>query len=343
MIDTRKLLLLFARCAAAGVIGIAGMVGMAQSAYAEVIELKVSHFLPPNHTFHKELLRWSEELLKKSNGQLVLKVFPASQMGPLPRQFDLARTGVADMALGLHGATPGRFPVTELVQLPYLVTSSAKSSPLLTELAPKYLAAEHAGVRVLYLLTTSPLKFHMSKAKIDSIADFKGLRIRYVGEVFANTIKAFGGVPVAVSPAETADAMSKGTVDGAMFPFEGAQSFQLGTETKYSYEPGISAATFFLVMNPKSYDKLPPNLRKLIDDTTGPAAARRVGEILDNVVETEGRAYMVSKGTKIVTFSDKTTSDMKAAVAPLVAEALGKVDKQNLPGTAFYNAFQKAN
>jgi TRAP-type C4-dicarboxylate transport system substrate-binding protein len=233
--------------------------------------------------------------------------------------------------------------VTELVQLPYLVNSSTKSSALLTELAPQYLATEHAGVRILYLLTTSPLKFHMSKAKIDSMADFKGLRIRYVGESFANSIKAFGGVPVAVSPAETADAMSKGIVDGAMFPFEGAQSFQLGAETKFSYEPGISAATFFLVMNPKSYDKLPPDLRKLIDDTTGPAAARRVGDILENVVETEGRAYMVSKGTKIVTFSDKTIADMKVAVAPLIAQALTKVDKQGLPGTAFYNAFQKSN
>ncbi|MDP2678816.1 MAG: TRAP transporter substrate-binding protein [Rhodoferax sp.] len=336
---TKKLLSMFARVATAGVIGLAGVL---QSAQAEVVELKVSHFLPPNHTFHKELLRWSEDLLKKSNGQLVLKVFPASQMGPLPRQFDLARTGVADMALGLHGSTPGRFPMTELVQLPYLVTSSAKSSALMTELAPKYLAEEHGGVRILYLLTTSPLKFHMSKAKIDSMADFKGLRIRYVGESFANTIKAFGGVPVAVSPAETADAMSKGIVDGAMFPYEGAQSFQLGTETKYSYEPGISAATFFLVMNPKSYDKLSPDLRKLIDDTTGPAAARRVGDILENVVETEGRTYMESKGTKIVSFSDKAITEMKAAVAPQVAEAVSKVDSKNLPGSAFYKAMLQA-
>jgi len=336
---TKKLLSMFARVATAGVIGLAGVL---QSAQAEVVELKVSHFLPPNHTFHKELLRWSEDLLKKSNGQLVLKVFPASQMGPLPRQFDLARTGVADMALGLHGSTPGRFSMTELVQLPYLVTSSSKSSALMTELAPKYLAEEHGGVRILYLLTTSPLKFHMSKAKIDSMADFKGLRIRYVGESFANTIKAFGGVPVAVSPAETADAMSKGIVDGAMFPYEGAQSFQLGTETKYSYEPGISAATFFLVMNPKSYDKLPPDLRKLIDDTTGPAAARRVGDILENVVETEGRTYMESKGTKIVSFSDKAIAEMKAAVAPQVAEAVSKVDNKNLPGSAFYKAMLQA-
>lgn len=337
MVNTKKLLSLVARCATAGVICFAAI---AQNVHADVIELKVSHWLPTNSVFHEELLRWSKELQEKSNGQLVLKIFPSSQMGPLPRQFDLARTGVADLALGLHASTPGRFPVTELAHMPYMVSNSANSSKLLTELAPKYLASEHVGVRILYLLASPPLKFHMTKAKLDSMADFRGLRIRYAGEAFANSVKAFGAVPVAVSPGESADAMSKGIVDGALFPFEGAQAYQLGTEAKYSYEPGINSTTFFLVMNPKSYDKLPPNLRKLIDDTTGPEAARRVGELLENV-EKEGRAYMVSKGVKVVSFSDKTISDMKTAVAPLVTEAVGKVDSRNLPGTAFYNAFKK--
>jgi TRAP-type C4-dicarboxylate transport system substrate-binding protein len=322
------------------VAGLVGMTCFAQNALAEVIELKVSHYLPPNHVFHKELLRWSEELKTKSNGQLVMKVFPAGQMGPLPRQFDLARTGVADIALGLHGSTPGRFPMTEIAHLPYMVAESAESSKLLTELAPKYLANEHAGVRILYLLATPPLKFHMSKARINSLADFKGLRIRYAGEAFANTVKAFGGVPVAVSPAETADAMSKGIVDGALFPFEGAQAFQLGTETKFSYEPGVNAATFFLVMNPKSYAKLPANLRKLIDDTTGPEAAHRVGAMLD-AVEKEGRAYMLSKSTQVVTVPDALAQEMKAAVKPLVQVAVAKVEERHLPAKEFYSAFQK--
>lgn len=327
-----------ARCAAAGIIGIACI---AQSARAEVIELKVSHFLPSNHEFHKELLRWSEELNKKSNGQLVLKVFPSSQMGPFPRQFDLARTGVADISLGMHGSTPGRFAMTELAHLPYLVTNSAKSSKMLTELAPKYLASEHAGVRILYLLATPPLKFHLSKARVNSLADFKGLRIRYAGESFANTVKAFGAAPVAVSPGETADAMSKGIVDGALFPFEGAQSFQLGTETKFSYEPGINAATFFLVMNPKSYEKLPPNLRALIDQTTGPAAAERVGQIMEDS-EKEGRAYMLSKGVQVVPFSESITWEMRAALRPLIKEGIAKVNALGKPGSEFYSEFQKA-
>src|SRR3989339_1321407 len=92
---TKKLLSMFARVATAGVIGLAGVL---QSAQAEVVELKVSHFLPPNHTFHKELLRWSEDLLKKSNGQLVLKVFPASQMGLCRPNSALPGTGGAIMA-----------------------------------------------------------------------------------------------------------------------------------------------------------------------------------------------------------------------------------------------------
>jgi TRAP-type C4-dicarboxylate transport system substrate-binding protein len=248
-------------------------------AQAQTIELKATHFLPPNHAFHKELTRWGDELAKKSNGRLTVKVFPSGQMGPTPRQFDLVRTGVADVGVGLSGASPGRFPMTEVSNLPFAVNESARSSKAMTELAPKYLTQEYAGVRILQIVLTPPLKFHMAKAKFNTLADFKGLRIRYAGELFAESIKAFGGTPVAVPPGETVDAMGKGTVDGAMFPHEGAQSFQLSTVAKFSYEPGINAASFFFIMNPATYDKLPADLRALIDQTTArlpPSASARI-------------------------------------------------------------------
>jgi TRAP-type C4-dicarboxylate transport system substrate-binding protein len=313
----------------------------AGSARAEEIELKVSHFLPPNHTFHKELLRWAEELSKKSGGRLILKVFPAGQMGPPPRQFDLVRTGVADMAIGLTGSTPGRFPLTELSNLPFTVNESAKASKALTELAPKYLMPEFAGVRILYLMTTTPLKFHLASKKINTMADFKGLRIRYAGEIFAESVKAFGAVPLAVQPGDVVDAMSKGTIDGALFPFEGAQSFQVGTVAKYSYEPGVNAASFFLVMNPGSYEKLPPDLRALIDQTTGPAAAERVGRLLDDA-EIEGRAYMTGKGVQIISFSAATQAEMQAAVKPIVDDVIGKLEAKGQPARAIHDTLLKA-
>jgi len=310
-------------------------------AQAQTFELKATHFLPPNHSFHKELVRWGEELSKKSNGRLTIKVFPSGQMGPTPRQFDLVRTGVADIGVGLTGATPGRFPMTEISNLPFAVTDSATASKAMTELAPKYLTQEYAGVKLLQLAITSPLKFHMTKAKLNTLADFKGLRIRYAGELFAESIKAFGGTPVAVPPGEVVDAMGKGTVDGAMFPHEGAQSFQVGTVAKFSYEPGINAASFFWIMNPASYEKLPADLRALIDQTTGPANAERIGKVLDDA-EVEGRNYLNSKGVQVVTFPDAMQRDMRNVVKPIIDTTIGKLEAKGQPARQLYDALLKS-
>jgi TRAP-type C4-dicarboxylate transport system substrate-binding protein len=261
-------------------------------------------------------------------------------MGPTPRQFDLVRTGVADIGVGLTGATPGRFPLTEVSNLPFVVSNSAKSSKVITELAPKYLGQEFAGVKILQITLTPPLKFHMSKAKLNSLADFKGLRIRYAGELFAESIKAFGGTPVAVSPGEVVDAMGKGTVDGAMFPHEGAQSFQVGTVAKFSYEPGINAASFFWVMNPASYEKLPADLRALIDQSTGPANAERIGKELDEA-EVTGRSYLTSKGVQVVTFSEAMQAEMQVAVKPIIDSTIAKIEAKGQPARSFYEALAK--
>ena len=322
-------------------IGMAAMAGLTFNASAETIELKVSHYLPPNHTFQKVLLNWGEELNKKSNGRLILKVFPAGQMGPPQRQFDLARTGVADISVGLTGTMPGRFPLTEISNLPFMVTNSTKTSKALSELAPKYLASEYPGVKILYMMTTKPLSFFMAKAKINAMEDFKGLRIRYAGDVFGSSLKAFGGTPLAVKPGDISDALSKGTIDGTMFDYEAAQSFQLGGVVKYTYEPGSNAASFFVVMNTQSYERLPPDLRALIDQTTGPAAGELMGKALDEA-ETEGRAYMISKGDQIVQFSDKTKREMQNAVKPLIEEELNRLEAQGMPARHIYNALLKA-
>jgi TRAP-type C4-dicarboxylate transport system substrate-binding protein len=215
-----------------------GWWGLANGAVAQVIELRVSHFMPPNHTFQKELLRWADELDKASGGRLKLRIYPASQLGPVQRQFDLVKSGVADIAVGLHGATPGRYPLTEVVSLPFVspknAINSAVTSRRLTELAPTYLADEHQGLRILWMAVTNPLMFHLAKVPIKTIQDFRGLRIRYAGQQVAKIISALASVPLAVPPGEATDALAKGIVDGATFPYEAAQSFDLSGVIRYT-------------------------------------------------------------------------------------------------------------
>jgi TRAP-type C4-dicarboxylate transport system substrate-binding protein len=313
------------------------------SASAQTAELKVSHFLPPNHTFQKAMVLWSDDLEKQSGGRLKLRIYPAGQLGGGPnRQFDAARNGVVDIAISLHGATPGRYNLTELASLPFVSpaagNSSAAASRRLSELAPD-LAKEHEGLRILWMAVTPPLMFH-SKTPIRSIADFKGKRIRYAGVQFKNIIDSLGAVPLLVPPQETQDGLAKGIIDAATFPYEGAASFDIATVAKYSLEPGVSSATFGVVMNPAKYASLPDDLKGLIDKTTGPEAAARFGEMWDQA-ERDGKAAMLAKGTQVSTLAKDQLEEMKAIFKPQIDAAIGEVDSQGKPGRKFFEAYVK--
>ncbi len=82
------------------------------------IVLKLSHFVPPQHAFHKWVVGWTEKIEKESGGRLKFEIYPNGQLvGPPNRQFDAARNGVTDIAFCIHGVTPGRYPMTELANL----------------------------------------------------------------------------------------------------------------------------------------------------------------------------------------------------------------------------------
>lgn len=328
----------------AGLATLAAPALLGRAAAQSAVELKVSHYLPPNHTFQKELVRWSEDLDKGSGGRLKLRIYPASQLGPVNRQFDMARSGVADIAVGLHGATPGRFPLTELVSLPFETPAAGSSSEVtsrrLTELAPNFIAPEHAGMKLLWMAVTNPLLFHTAKTQIRSINDFRGLRIRYAGEQFAEIISLLGASPLPVPPGETQDGLAKGIIDGATFPYEATQSFDLGTVVKYSLEPGVSAASFAVAMNQPKFDGLPPDLKTLIESTTGPAQAARFGAAFD-AAEKAGRDYMVAKGVQIITLSGSDLDAVKSKLQPMTAKAVESLDKAGKPASAFLAAYRK--
>lgn len=287
--------------------------------------LKVTTFLPPKHTFVKAVTAWGEELAEKSGGALTLEVFPAAQLGPPPRQFDLVRAGAADIGIVLHAMTPGRFNTTALAGLPLTHPSAGDRSEIssrrLTELAAEHLAAEHAGTRILWMAVTPPLRMHLAKADPSDLKNLEGLRIRYAGKTWAQIVEALGADPAPVPPAESADAMAKGVVDGATFPFEATMAFDLGPVSKFSTDPGFASATFAVVIGDAAWSRLSPEHRALVEETTGPDRAAWFGALWD-ASEAHGRAYMEKAGVKVVTMSDAQMADLKARFAPIVDAAV---------------------
>lgn len=319
-------------------------VAMPIAAQADPIELKVSHYLPPNHTIHKVLEDWGRDIEKRSDGQLKLRIYPAAQLGPVQRQFDLARNGQADMAVGLTGATPGRYPMTELASLPFVNpkegTTSAIMSKRLTELAPKYLAPEFAGLRVLWVGVAPLNTFFTAKREIATLADLRGLKMRFQGEQHAKVLRALGATPLQVPPGEIADGMSKGVIDGAVFNYEAADSFGLVSVTQHVMEPTFFTATLVMVMNQAKYDTLPPNLRAIIDETTGPAEAAQLGARWDQAQQ-HGRDAMVAAKVGINQLAPAELEKLKATLHSLVQEDVDAIEKGGKPAAALLSDYTR--
>lgn len=314
----------------------------AEALAAEPIVLKVSHFLPPGHSVSRDIAAWGEEIKARSGGRLQFEIHPSSKLAPPPKQYDLAASGQADIALALHGYTPGKFPLTEVAQLAFVVQQGATSSAKLSELAPKFLAREHPGVKILFLLTSPPVKFHLAHKRIDSVQDFKGLRLRVSTSAVAEAVRSLGGIPIEMPPGKVADAVKNGELDGAMFPYEAVKAFRINEVSKYSVEPGFNSVTFFLVMNQKRYDALPKDLQKLIDETTGPEAARRFGAHLDEQ-ENAGREVMVQSGVQVIKLSNAAVSRIEAMTVPSTTRALAALEKKGYPANMLYLEMVSAN
>jgi TRAP-type C4-dicarboxylate transport system substrate-binding protein len=309
------------------------------------IQLKATHWLPPVHQIHKELTRWSEDLAKRSGNKIAISVLPAGQMGPPPRQFDLARTGVADIGYFLPGLSPGRFPMADLFQLPFLFNregqldkplSAATASAIATTVADDLgKQTEFEGTKILYSIVSPSGSLFMSKATVRKPDDLKGLRIRHNGPVGAAQLAAWGATPVAVAPAEVADVMDKGTIDGMIFNYEGGRAFQIGSAVKKVTELNWAGTAFTLVINRAKYDSLPADVRALIDETTGVEGARRVGGLYDDA-EAAGREYLIKSGAEIIKPTPQEFLAFRDALKTTQDEMLAEREAKGMKARAFY-------
>ena len=333
MITRRSLLVTAATAATA--------VAMPNVVRAEPKKLKLSHYLPPQHQINKEFHRWADELRKKTGGQLDIQIYPAGQMGPPPRQFDLARTGVADLAYVFTALVPGRLPMTDMLSAPFLFAhddgmpiSTADASVIGTNLRG-LLAREYAGTEILYSVVTTSGGFFMREKLVQSPDDLKGLRVRPTSTVAASHLRAWGASPTTIAPPELSDAIAKGVVDGAIFNFEGGKVFQLQQAVKKVSLMADSVGYFTLVMNSNVLKGLPKEMQQAIADTTGPAAGHRVGGLYDaneatgrKVFEKAGVEVIRIKGEAIAPFKQKTKKVTEQQIAAL--EAKGRKVKEML-------------
>jgi len=324
---------------------LAGLVALAFSAGAQAqqkYEVKVATFVGPQHFMSKWLVAWADKVEKASGGRLAFKHFPGSQMGPTPQMYDLARTGQAEVAWFLHGATPGRFQLSELIQLPYVVGSAEIGTQVINDagLRAKYFDPEHRGMKVLLLLTHQPGNVHTTRKPIRTADDMRGLRIRFSGPVIRDFISKLGGTAVGVQPNEQLEQLQKGVLDGTFIDYGGAGvAFKMGGTIKYSTEMYSYVSSFGIGMNPDFYKGLPADLRKMVDDSMQ-GVEKEVGEGWD-ALDDVGKKLLVDGGSEAIKLSAAENARFRKVGMEVTEAKLKELEGKGLPARAAFKQIQE--
>ena len=243
---------------------------------AQVVELKLSHYLPSVNVISVDFISaWASEVEKRSNGKVKITIYPAgSAFGQIDRQLDQVKSGVVDISFGLVGVPRDRLPRTELVELPFLSQDRNVVNRALWEVSKKELAPEYQGLKLL-ALTVDMTHLHTKGKPINSLNDLKGMRIRAPSVTVNKILANIGAVPVNMPPVQVYESLEKGVIDGTVFAWDPIASYRLSEVLDNHLENTVSAVSFWFAMNDKKYASLPAEAKAAIDAVSGDALIPR--------------------------------------------------------------------
>ncbi len=299
-------------------------------AQAKPVELTYAQFQPANHFNTKLSEEWAKEIEKRTNGRVKITVFSGGTLSPADKSYTAVVTGVADIAQSCMAYTRGKFPLSEVIDLPLGYKRGIEATRLINKFYAKFKPAEYDETQVMYFMAHGPGIVH-SKKPVSKLEDLKGQKVRCTG-LAAKVVGKLGGVPVAMPMGETYDALSRGVVDATMAPQEAAKGWRWGEVTKattQSYGSGYSTG-FFIVMNKAKWNSLPADVKKIIEKVNE-EWIDKTGNAWDQA-DKEGRDFMTSLGKQIIPLSAEENARWAKLVAPLLEEYTASMKAKGLPG-----------
>ncbi|NIC07162.1 TRAP transporter substrate-binding protein [Billgrantia bachuensis] len=278
--------------------------GLCASVGAETT-LRMAHLWPEGSAVNQEIYRaWAERVEQDSGGELKVEIYPSQTLSKADQAYDATVNGIADIAVTLQGYTAGRFPLTEIVQLPGIVNSASQGACILQTLYDEGdIAGEYDDTRVLFLFTIGPAYLHTRDTEIRTPADLEGLRIRRPSEVAGEMLASMGAQPLGMPAPDIFTSLQRGVMDGLSFPWEAMKVFRINELTKYHLQVPYYAGAIVATMSQASYERLSPEMQAVIDENSGMEWAQQAGRVFDELDEA-GREEAVAQGDTIHVVED---------------------------------------
>jgi len=309
-------------------------------ATAQEVTLKFHHIWNPQAMASMQVITpWCDRIAAQSNNRMKCQILPAMSGGGTPAQLvDRVKDGVDDLVITLPGYTAGRFPTTEVFELPFMTNSAQAGARAAWDYINKHSLKEFPGTRLLATWVHDEGYVHTNGRAVKTLADFRGLKMRAPTRQTNKLLAALGASPVGMPLPAIPDAVSKGTIDGFLLPWEVMPSLKLQEMVKFHSEtdpsmPALYSAVFIFAMNQAKYDSLPADLKKVIDDNSGAALSQQIGKTWDGS-QAAGRKAAQDRGNTFTMIPASELANWVKASAPLYDDWIADMDKRGNNGRA---------
>ncbi|MEY2736091.1 MAG: hypothetical protein RLZ58_1500, partial [Pseudomonadota bacterium] len=302
------------------------------------VTLKFHTFMAPQSlvwlTMHKA---WMEKVEKESNGRIKFEGYPAMQLGGTPVQlYDQAKDGVVDIVWTLPGNTAGRFPRIEVFELPFMMNNAEATSKAYWEYVQTVAQDEFKDTHLLALHVHGPGMFHTVDKQIKTVNDLRGLKMRGPTRQVTKLLASVGATPVGMPLPQIPDALSKGTINGAVIPWEVVPSVKVHELTKFHSEfpanaPALYTTTFVMAMNKAKYESLPADLKKVIDNNSGLATSGWLGKTQQSN-DVPSRKVVADRGNTIYQITPADAAEFVKRSSQIDDEWVADMNKRNYDG-----------
>jgi TRAP-type C4-dicarboxylate transport system substrate-binding protein len=287
---------------------------------------------------------WADAVERESGGHIKI-VMPAATLAPLPRQWEMVTSGVADVALTPNDYIRERVKLPFLAELPFVAPNGVAASVAIWRTQEKYFAPanEYKDVKLLGLWVNGGNTLQTMKRPVAKLDDFQGLKVWVATPNMKEALSNFGATPVTGAAANSMfDYMSGGIVDGAVTGKGSLISFQLARYTKFiTFFPGqlgYNVETFF--MNKRKYDSLSPADKAVIDKVSYETLSRMAGQ---GFVDQDNLADPLIKENGIQTqvASPELMAQLKPKIAFIKDNWFADAKSRGIDAQAAYDYFAK--
>jgi TRAP-type C4-dicarboxylate transport system substrate-binding protein len=319
-----------------GTLAGAASLAVAPRAFAQTATLRFHQMLPPQATIPAKAIKpWAEKVEKESGGRIKVQLFPSMQLGGKPPElFDQAKDGVVDLIWTVLGYTPGRFPKSEVFELPFTCGLAEPASRAFQQYVEANAMDEFKDVKLIGVHVHGPGLIH-SLQPVTKLEDMKGLKIRGGSRIINIMLEQLGATPVGMPVPQVGEALSKGVISATTIPWEVVPALKVEqiakNTTGFTGDKGLYTQTFAVAMNKAKYDALAPDLKKIIDANSGLAAASMFGAAMD-AGDKEGLAIAQKAGNKIITLDAAETQRWQRSANGVRAVWFKEVEGKGIDG-----------